>query len=175
MGMQEQEAKGLVAYLVASFRPRDFGRTSEAVWVDGVVEFEAVDAGDAFRWIVREGFTRMPSIAEARAEIADRARQRTALERGLPEAAPESDAERTQRMADVRRFFGELREHLQASGKSPAAARVTRDPAPLLTIDEAEVARKRDAARAARTAIEAERPSPEREPEMAAAAAGSED
>lgn len=69
--MTEQQARSLVGMLVSAFRPRDFGRGSEELYVDALLDLDFDEASRAVQWGIREGWRFLPSIAQMRDEIAD--------------------------------------------------------------------------------------------------------
>src|SRR5689334_19880822 len=68
--MDERTARNLVARLVAAYRPRDWGRTNEQVYVESLLDLDGEEAERAVDWIMsHDSF--FPTIARLRSEIAD--------------------------------------------------------------------------------------------------------
>lgn len=68
--MTPSQAAELVTYLVAVFRPRDFGDASTTAYANSIQDFDYDDARRAVEWIA-EHDRFFPALSRLRAEIAD--------------------------------------------------------------------------------------------------------
>ncbi len=158
--MEHPQATEIVAYLLAAFRPRDWTDASTGLYAAELLGFEVIDATEGARWLVREGLSRMPSVAELRDAVETAARIRRAARPKLPEGSTMTPAElkAAERVAaKISRAW--RKRHPEGHGHpAPALEELIAQRPPVevqIGFDPAEVAAKRDAARRARESLEA--------------------
>lgn len=137
--MEKAQARELVGVLVAAFRPRDFGTSSEQLYTEILMQFDHAETAKAVRWIV-EHDTFFPTIARLRAEAADDYRaplidtlDRASLPGYRPEALPGEVAEALAPVIEL--AVGHAKEH--------------HEPDPHIDYDPVQVARRKAEAKAA--------------------------
>lgn len=155
--MRASEAKAIVAYLLAAFRPREWTDASTALFAAEIQGLEREDASEGAAWIVREGLTRMPSIAELRAACETARRLRLDRIPKLPEGGHMTEAEiKASRKAGAKILAAWRKGRPKSQVRSIEDVVATRPPVDVeVGFNPAEVEAKRAAARRAREQLEA--------------------